>query len=102
MTAVLSWIKGQGDNKDLPLKELSGKLALLMTLVGANRTSELQALDLRFRYFSPDGVVFKLASLTKKRNTGTPLKECFFVSFPHDNCLCVVQCLHAYEQATKN
>ena len=73
-----------------------------MALVGANRTSELQALDLQFRYFFPDGVVFKLTSLTKKRKTGASLKECFFASFPHDNHLCIVQCLHAYEQATKN
>jgi len=64
--AVLSWIKDQGENKDLSLKELSGKLALLMVLVSANRTSELQALDLRFKHFSPEGVLFKLASLTKK------------------------------------
>jgi len=38
----------------------------------------------------------------KKRKAGAPLKECFFASFPHDNCLCVVKCLCAYEQATKN
>ena len=99
MAAVLSWIKDQGENKDLSLKELSGKLALLMALVSANRTSELQALDLRFKYFSPEGVLFKLASLTKKRKAGALLKECFFASF---GCLCVVQCLHAYKQATKN
>jgi len=73
-----------------------------MALVGANRTSELQALDLQFRYFTPDGVVLKLSCLTKKRKAGTPLKECFFASFPHDNRLCVVKHLRAYEQATKN
>ena len=67
---ILSWIKDLGYNQDLPLKELSGKLVLLMALVGANRTSELEALGLRFRYFSLDGVVFKLASLTNKRKPG--------------------------------
>jgi len=44
VAAVLSWLKDQGENKDLCLKELSGKLTLLMALVGTNRTSELQAL----------------------------------------------------------
>jgi len=73
-----------------------------MALVSTNRTSELQALDLRFRYFSPERVLFKLASLTKKRKAGAPLKECFFASFPHDGLLCVVQYHCAYEQATKN
>lgn len=70
--SILSWIKKQGDNKDMPLKELTGKLALLMALVSANGTSELQALDLRFRSYSPDGVLFRLASLTKKEGWGTP------------------------------
>ena len=83
------------------MKELSGKLVLLMALVSANRTSELHVLHLRFRIYSPDGVTFKLASLTKKRKTGTPLKECL-ASFTHDSHLCVVQCLRAYEKATKN
>ena len=102
VAAVLSWIKDQGDNQDLSMKELSGKLSLLMALVSANRTSELHALDLRFRTYSPDGVTFKLASLTKKRKVGAPLKECFFASFPHDSRLCVVQCLRAYEKVTEN
>lgn len=72
-----------------------------MALVSANRTSELQALDLHFRSYTPDGVLFKLSSLTKKGKVGAILKECFFASFPHDNCLCVVQCLQVYEEVTK-
>ena len=68
-----NWLKGQGNN-ELSLKELSGKLALLMALVSANRTSELQALDLRFRSYTPEGVLFKLASLTKKRRVGAHSK----------------------------
>ena len=77
---------------------MSLKLVLLMALVSANRTSELQALDLHFRSYSPDGVLFRLASLTKNRNLP---KECFFASFPHDSRLCVVQCLQVYEEVTK-
>ena len=85
----------------MSLKDLSGKLALLMALISANRTSELHALDLRFRSYTPDGVLFKLASLTKKRKVGAPLKDCFFASFPQDECLCVVQCLCKYEETTR-
>lgn len=73
-----------------------------MALVSANRTSELQALDLSFRVYTPEGVWFKLASLTKKRKAGAPVRECFYASFAKDNCLCVVQCLKAYGEATKN
>ena len=47
VSLVLNWIKGLGQNNELSLKDLSWKLALLMALVSANRTSELHALDLR-------------------------------------------------------
>lgn len=66
-----------GGNEELSLKQLSKKLALLMALVDTSRTSELRALDLRFRWFKPEGVTFKLVSLNKKR-PGLPLKELFF------------------------
>ena len=58
---MLIWLKGQGSNEEMSLKDLSGKLALLMALVSANKTSELHALDLRFKSYTPVGVLFKLA-----------------------------------------
>ena len=100
VNVVLDYITKLGENKDLPLKQLSFKLLMLMCLVSANRISELHALDLRFRYHKPNGVLFKLASLTKKRQTGAAPKECFFASFPEDK-LCVVQCLKEYEKVTQ-
>ena len=102
VTAVLTWLKGQGSqDSELSLKDLSGKLALLIALVSANRTSELHALDLRFRSYTPDGVLFRLASLSIKRKVGAALKDCFFASFPQDRRLCVVQCLCKYEEGTE-
>ena len=83
---IASILKEQGDSKNISLKELTGKLARLMALVGANRMSELQALDLRFRSYSPNST-FKLASLIK--------------ILPQDSHLCVVQCLQVYEEVTK-
>ena len=46
---VVRHLRKLDSNGDLSLKILSGKLALLMALVLASRTSELQAVDLRFR-----------------------------------------------------
>ena len=89
-----------GENSDLSMKSLSGKLALLMALVSASRSSELQSLDLSFRIFKPEGVLFKLACLTKKRKLGAPLKECFFGAFQGDKRLYVVECLRQYERKT--
>ena len=99
---VVQYIKKLGSNRDLSLKSLSRKLAMLMVLVNANRSSELGALDVQFRVFRPEGVVFKLPSLTKKRSPGTSPKELFFGAFPHDNKLCVVECLRVYEERTKS
>ena len=78
----------------------SQKTALLMSLVEASRTSELQALDLCFRVFKPEGVIFRLPSLTKKRVTGAPPKELFFASFPSNPKICLVSCLRVYERRT--
>lgn len=73
---------------------------MLMALVKASRSSELAALDLRFRTFNQEGVLFRLASLTKKRSPGAPPRELLFGGYPEDENLCVVQCLRSYEKAT--
>ena len=97
---VLDHLTSLGENSQLSLKQLSQKLVVLMTLVQASRSSELQALDVRFRIYRPDGVVFTLPSLTKKRKVGSSAKELFFGAYSADRRLCVVQCLRQYEQAT--
>ena len=68
-----------------------------MALVQASRTSELEALDTRFRVYKPDSV----AALTKKRTPGLPSKELFF-AFPDDmyKSLRMVECLHHYKRVT--
>ena len=98
---VVKYINCIGDNKELSLKAISLKLAILMALVEASRTSELAALDIKFRYFKPEGVYFKLATLTKKRMPGQPPKEVFFGAYPPNSRLCVVQCLKHYEERTQ-
>ena len=100
VSGVLGYLSGLGVNSSLSLKILSEKLALLMALVTASRTSELHALDLWYRVFKPEGVLFKLASLTKKRQVGASPKECFFGAFSEDKHLCVVECLREYERRT--
>ena len=88
-------------NESLTLKQLSKKLVVLMALVEASRTSELKALDIWLQTYQPNGVVFKLASLTKKKAPGLPPKELFFGALPGDRHLCVVECLKAYEERTR-
>ena len=77
-----------GFNESLTLKQLSHLLVILMALMQASRTSELRALDIWFRTYKPDGVSFKLVSLTKKRTPGLPPKGLFFGAFPvTNNCV---------------
>ena len=70
-----------------------------MALVDASRVSELQALDLRYRTYQPEEVVFQLPTLGKKRVVGAPTRQVMF-GVPDDGCLCVVKCLRRYEAAT--
>ena len=94
---VLEHLQKLGGNK---LTTLSFKLVVLMALTSANRVSELQVLDLQFCNYKHNGILFKLASLTRKNQLGASLKECFFASFPGDDQLCIVQCLRHYEAMT--
>ena len=97
---VIKYLQAFGENDALSLKTLTQKLALLMALVGANRVSELQALDLRYRTYRPDGVCFQLPTLGKKRKAGAPPKQFTFGAFPNDSRLCVLRCLRRYEMIT--
>lgn len=79
---VVEYIKSLGENDKLSVKQLSCKLVMLMALVDASRTSELAALDLRFRAYSPEGVTFTLSKLTKKRSLWGPTKAEVFWLLP--------------------
>ena len=98
---VIQHLQSLGDNSKLTLKVLGQKLALLMALVEASRSSELNAQDVRYRVFKPEGVLFSLQTLTKKRACGAPPRQLFFAAFPEDQNLCVVQCLKEYEKQTE-
>ena len=101
VTKVTTYLKDLGENRDLTLKQLTTKLVMLMALVQASRSSELAALDIRFRVFRPEGVSFTLPTLTKKRTPGAPPRELFFGGFPPDSRLCIISCLRAYESITE-
>lgn len=98
---VTSYLRSLGHNDQLDQKQLTLKLTMLMALVGANRSSELAALDLRFRQVTPFGVSFKMPTLLKKRAPGAPPKEIFFGAYEEDKDLCVVQCMESYELVTQ-
>ena len=71
----------------LSLKELPKKLAMLLALSNASRSSDVHALDLRYRVFG-EGVTFKILTLTKTKSG--PTKEVSFTAFEQEPTLCPV------------
>ena len=98
---LVQYLCSLGDNATLSLKQLSHKPATLMALVGANKVSELQSLDLPFRLYRPDGAHFVLPSLGKKRTVRAPPRQVVFEAFSQDKTLSVVECLRCYENKTR-
>ena len=100
VSKVVQYISSLGSNSNLSTKRLSYKLVGLLTLTAPDRASGLAARDLRFRYFHPEGVQFKLPELTKTARQGQDPKSCFHASFPENEHLCVCNCLQEYEART--
>lgn len=100
VSEVVQYISSLGPNSQLSTKVLSYKLVGLLALTAPDRASGLAARDLRFRFFYPEGVQFKLPELTKTVRPGQELKTCFHASFPENEHLCVCKCLQEYESRT--
>lgn len=100
VSKLVQYISSLGSNSNLSTKLLSYKLVGLLALTAPDRASGLAARDLRFRYFHPEGVQFKLPELTKTARQGQDPKSCFHASFPENEHLCVCKCLQEYEART--
>ena len=98
---VLSFLKTWAPAEKLTLKQLTLKLVTLAALTSAGSSSSVHKMDLRFRQFKSNWVLFKIPELTKCSGRKRPLKELFLVSFPSDRRLCFVKYLKRYEKVTK-
>ena len=65
VSKVVQYISSLGSKSELSTKLLSYKLVGLLALTAPDSAPGLAARDLRFRYFHPEGVQFKLPGLTK-------------------------------------
>ena len=96
---VLNHLASWGDNQSLPLQKLTWKLAMLLAICSASRTSDLTKLSVSHRFFSSGKVTFYPTGLAKQSspdNLPTPIE---FHAFS-DNLLCSVKCLQRYEAVT--
>ena len=105
VSTVTAWIKGLGENQALSLMDLSMKLAVLMALTAARRSSDLHRLNVRSHRFTPDGVELPYLSPPKQRRTVSTIEATppvLFASYPLDSTLCVVECFREYLTRTNN
>ena len=99
VTKVLNYIESLSVTESLSLRDLTWKLAMILTLTRSSRSTDLVKLDLRFRRLSPEGVVFQDAGLAKQLRVGKPRAEFFFPAFENE-ALCPMAMLRAYKQKT--
>lgn len=100
VSIVLNYLLKLSPAPSLSLKTLTLKLVMLMAIVKASRANLLHKLDLRFRVFKRDGVIFSIPQLTKTGKQSGPPIDIFFPAFPQDRRLCVVNYLKNYEKKT--
>ena len=94
--AVLSYLKGQGENKTLPLKDLTLKTVMLLALTRPSRSADLRLLNVDLCRQSPEGVTFSPAGLTKQARPSNPHQEFVFSKFAPDPSICPVVTVNQY------
>ena len=94
---VLDFLKTWAPAESLSLKQLTLKLVMPAALITAARSSSANKMDLCFRYFKPNGVLFKIPGLTKCAGLKRPLQKIFLAGFPPDRRLCFVKHLKHYK-----
>ena len=99
VSKVLNHLASWGENQALSLKQLTWKLAMLLALCSASRSSDLSEFSVCHRFYLQDRVVFCPAGLAKQSRIGRLPKPIEFKEFP-DHLLCPVKCLQRYESVT--
>lgn len=97
---VVSFLKGLPQVKYLSLKQLSFKLAMLVSLTSADRGQSLALMDLSKKSVTHGKVTFYITSITKCSAPGKACKEIVLPAF-EDRQLCVKSILLAYIERTK-
>ena len=98
---VLNYLSKLPDNLNLPIRVLSHKLALLLSLTAASRVSEICCLNTEYMVEFEDKYVFKFHKLTKSWRKGRPPLSVEFCAYQQNPKLCVVQAIKSYLQVTQ-
>ena len=98
---VLNYLSKLPDNLNLPIRVLSHKLALLLSLTAASRVSEICCLNTEYMVEFEDKYVFKFHKLTKSWRKGRPPLSVKFCAYQQNLKLCVVQAIKSFLQVTQ-
>ena len=72
-----------------------------MALMWPSRAADLAKLNLNTHSYTGKGVSFQPSHLSKQCHLSKPITEFFFPHYLHDESLCRVQVLQAYERSTE-
>ena len=98
---VLNYQSKLPDNLNLPIRVLSHKLALLLSLTAASRVSEICCLNTECRVEFEDKYVFKFHKLTKSWRKGRPPLSVEFCAYQQNPKFCAVQAIKSCLQVTQ-
>ena len=90
---ILNYLSKLSENLSLPIRVLSHKLALLLSLTTASRVSEICQLNTEYIIEVEDKIAFTFHKLTKSWRKGRPPLSVEFCAYLQNPKLCVVQAI---------
>ena len=96
VSLVFNLFRAWEDNRQLSLKCLGFKVAVLMLLITGHRGQTILALKINRLELSRQEAVFDLDKLLKSNRTGDPLSSISLSAFPEDKKLGVVRAITTY------
>ena len=72
---MMSYINDLGENDKPSLSDLTVKTVMLLALSRPSRSADLANLDIQFRNYTPEGVVFAPSALTKQSRAQKPVAD---------------------------
>ena len=99
---VLDYFRGLPENSKLSQKQLTFKVAMLISLVTINRGKELKLLNLDYLSKFSSKYSFALGDTVKHSKRGKIPPPVILYKFPDDLNLCPIQALESYISLTKS
>ena len=86
---MLSYFRGRPSASELTLKELTLKLAFLLSLLSGERCQTIKSLTLENMELSSTTCAFKITDKVKQTRVGTHVTPLVFLSYPEADKLCI-------------